>query len=59
MSAPKNNQNAAKPEDEKATSFLYIRVSPREKSRWVRAARLAGKNLSEWVLEKLNGASGQ
>lgn len=58
MPAPKENQNAVKG-DEAATSFLYIRATPGDKSRWVRAAQRRRMKLSEWVVEKLNGAAGQ
>jgi hypothetical protein len=51
MPAPKKNQNAALPPGEGATSFLYIRCTPAEKTAWVRAAR--GQPLSEWVRERL------
>ena len=54
MPAPQQNQNAAKPESQKASSFLYVRAMPIEKSRWARAAKRAGKGLSEWVKEILN-----
>jgi hypothetical protein len=54
MPAPEKNQNAAKPEADKASSFLYIRALPTEKSSWVKAAKRAGQNLSEWVKTILN-----
>jgi predicted HicB family RNase H-like nuclease len=57
MSAPTQNRNAAKDEEEKATSFLHIRATQRDKARWVLAARAAGKKLSDWVTELLNASS--
>ena len=57
MSAPVQNQNAAKPEAEKASSFLYLRALKSDKAGWVRSARRAGKNLSEWATEILNRAA--
>jgi len=57
MAAPVKNQNAAKAEADKATSFLHIRVVPREKSAWVRAANRRGKKLAEWVTDSLNRAA--
>jgi len=56
MPAPLKNQNAAKDEDDKATSFLYIRCPPKAKAAWVRKAGKHG--LSAWVIETLNAASG-
>lgn len=51
------NQNAAKPEAEKASSFLYIRALPKDKGNWVRAAKRAGQNLTAWATEVLNKAA--
>jgi hypothetical protein len=45
MGAPEDNKNAAKDPDEKADSFLHIRVRRTDKARWVRAAQRAGKKL--------------
>ena len=53
-----SNQNAAKPENEKLTSFLYIRAHPKAKASWVKASRKAKRNLSEWTTETLNKESG-
>ena len=52
----KGNQNASKPEEEKLTSFLYIRAHPAHKSAWVRTASKQGKKLSVWVTETLDKA---
>lgn len=57
MPAPKENQNAAKPQAEKASSFLHIRAVPRDKAGWVRAAALRQQKLAEWVTAALNRAS--
>lgn len=58
MSAPKNNQFGVKG-DAPATSWIQVRVTPTDKARWVKAANLRKQKLSEWVIEKLNAASGQ
>lgn len=57
MPAPDKNQNAVKPADETATSFLYVRAVPAEKATWVRAAKRAGQKLAVWVKETLNRAT--
>ena len=57
MGAPSDNKNAAKDSEEKAESFLHIRAKRKDKSRWVRAAQRAGKNLSDWVTDVLNSQS--
>ena len=54
MPAPKGNSYAAKSPGEAATSFLYCRVTPAAKARWVRAARRANQTLSEWVIHALD-----
>jgi hypothetical protein len=54
MPAPKNNQNAARSEDERALSHLHIRVRREDKARWVKAAR---GTLSTWVVCALNEAA--
>lgn len=48
-----NNKNAVK-DDGKATSHLHIRVTPEQKSKWVKAA--SGQKLSAWVIDTLNKA---
>jgi predicted HicB family RNase H-like nuclease len=57
MPAPAKNQNAAKPEEARASSFLYIRATPSDKSAWVRAAQQRGQKLSEWATDRLNRAA--
>lgn len=58
MSAPAKNQNAVKDEAEKASSFLHIRATRDDKSRWVRAANSKRLKLATWVTDVLNRASG-
>ena len=53
VGAPKGSQNAKKPIDELATSFLHIRVRPADKGKWIKAAMHKG-GLSAWVIETLN-----
>jgi predicted HicB family RNase H-like nuclease len=57
MPAPEKNQNAAKGEADKATSFLHVRAVPRDKAGWVKAAKRSSKNLAEWVTATLNSAA--
>ena len=45
------NKHSVKNE-EPATSFLQVRVTPAQKAAWVKKAH--PKKLSEWVIEKLN-----
>jgi len=49
------NQNAAKPEADRASAFLHIRCGPEEKANWQRAKGKA--KLATWVKEALNEAS--
>lgn len=53
--AQMGNTNAQKGE-EKLESFLHLRVSRKDKSRWVHHAQNRG-GLSEWVIKTLNEAS--
>ena len=46
-------RHASKPADERATSFLHIRVLRADKAHWVRQAQAESKKLSVWVIEKL------
>jgi predicted HicB family RNase H-like nuclease len=57
MPAPAENQNAAKDEANVASSFLHVRVVPREKAAWVKAAKRRKKKLAEWTTETLNHAA--
>ena len=54
MPAPKHNDNARK-DVEVATSHLHIRITPKRKAIYVRAAR--GQKLSDWVTETLDRAA--
>ena len=56
MPAPKNNQNAAKEEAEKASSFLYIRATPADKASWVRTANRNKQKIAQWATAVLNEA---
>ena len=50
-----NNPKRGRPEaDEKAESFLYIRVRQSDKARWVKQAQSQGMKLSAWVVSRLN-----
>ena len=57
MPAPEKNQNAAKDEADKASSFLHVRAVPRDKAGWVKAAKRARKKLAVWVTDTLNSAT--
>ena len=50
-----NGNKNAQHGDIAATSQLQIRCTPKEKTRWVRAAK--GKKLSDWVRDALNAAA--
>jgi predicted HicB family RNase H-like nuclease len=52
--ANKGNQNAAKSDQEKATSTLICRIHPTTKAQWVKAAQKDGKKLTQWVTDTLN-----
>ena len=55
MSAPRDNQNAAKESADRADSHLHLRVTRRDKARWVRAARKSPtRKLAPWVIAALN-----
>ena len=59
MPAAKGSKNAQKG-DAVASSFLHVRVTPRDKAGWVKAAQASGLKLAEWVVKTLNnGAGGQ
>ena len=49
--APKGNKNRQEGE-EPMTSYIYIRCTPQDKARWVKAAE--GSKLSKWVTDVLN-----
>lgn len=51
--APKGNKNNLKG-DEVKSSFIHCRVTPTEKSSWVRAAQKEGMKLCEWIARNNN-----
>lgn len=51
------NKNAAKPEEEKATSFLHVTVTPKQKASYVKAAKAEGLKLAAWVKSNLDNAA--
>ena len=55
MPAPLKNQYAAKPAADRKDSVIYVRMTAREKSACVRAAR--GQGLSEWAAAKILAAA--
>ena len=57
MPAPQKNQNAAKEDAQRASSFLHARVVPGDKAAWVKAAKREGKKLAAWVVDTLNSAA--
>ncbi len=57
MPAPEKNQNAVKDEADVASSFLHVRVVPRDKAAWVKAAKRRKKKLANWTTETLNHAA--
>lgn len=57
MPAPEKNQNAVKDEVDVASSFLHVRVVPRDKAAWVKAAAWRKKKLAAWTTETLNRAA--
>lgn len=54
MSEPKKRGAPYKPEDEKASSYLHLRVRQEDKARWVRQAQASGQKLAEWVRDRLD-----
>jgi len=52
MPAPENNQNAAKPDGEKADSFLHIKCRGEDKGCWKAMAQPG--DVSKWVVRALN-----
>jgi hypothetical protein len=57
MSEP--NQSVVNHRPESATAVVKLRVHPREKSCWVRAAQREKKTLSAWLTELANVSSQQ
>lgn len=52
----KGNKNAAKPEDDKAMSFIHARCKTEDKAAWVTAAQSENLKLTEWIIKTLNSA---
>lgn len=44
------NQNAAKPEEEKANTNIHTRVTPTQKSTWQAMAEAEGIPFSKWLI---------
>lgn len=57
MPAPKGNDFGKRPADERAESWLQVRVKREDKAAWVRAAQRDGQNLSQWVIAQLQKAA--
>ena len=51
---PKGPGQPPKPADEKAISWLQVRVRRADKAKWVKAAQREHMNLSQWVVSRLN-----
>jgi hypothetical protein len=59
MPAPHGNRNAAKDDADKLSAHLNMRVHPREKAAWERAAGRAKRGTAaEWIRATLNAAAG-
>lgn len=43
-----------KPANERAESFLHIRVNTKDKALWVKQAQREGVTLAQWVITRLN-----
>ena len=50
-------QNALKPDELKAESFIHARCKRSDKAKWVIAARHEGMKLTEWIIRNLNEKS--
>lgn len=49
--------NAAKPEDQKASSYIHARCLRSDKAAWVRESQKRGMKLTEWIVQTLNEKS--
>jgi len=58
MPAPKKNRNAVKPEGEKASTWLHVRVILKDKQSWQKEARALKITMSSVVVDLLNRWSG-
>ena len=50
------NKNAAKPDDQKAESYIHARCTSSDKAMWVIASKSKGMKLTEWIVSVLNAA---
>ena len=50
-------QNAAKPSEDKAESFIHARCKSSDKAVWVKAAQAQNMKLTEWIVQILNNAA--
>lgn len=48
------NQNSAKEEELKSSSFLNMRCKRRDKAGWVKQANKEGLKLAPWIVKTLN-----
>lgn len=55
MSSEKQRGRPSLPANERAESFLHIRVKTRDKAGWVKQAQREGVTLAQWVINRLNG----
>lgn len=51
------NKNAAKPDDQKAESYIHARCTSSDKAGWVKAAQSKGMKLTKWIVSVLNEAA--
>jgi hypothetical protein len=51
-------QNALKPDELKAESFIHARCKRSDKAKWVIASRAEGLKLTEWIVKNLNKSVG-
>lgn len=49
--------NAAKPDDERASSYIHARCKTSDKSTWVKTAQSEGIKLTDWIITTLNAAA--
>lgn len=49
--------NAAKPDDERASSYIHARCKSSDKSMWVKTAQSRGMKLTDWIVTTLNAAA--
>jgi len=49
-------RNAAKPDNDRASSYIHARCKPSDKAAWVKAAKSRGMKLTDWIVTTLNAA---